>query len=78
LVKTHDLGISFLPGKWEKAWCRLEALAYDRIEMEKIGRRARKLAETQFAREIAVARLLEIIKPNSSPTPADVVDIRIA
>lgn len=78
LVKTHDLGISFLPRKWEKAWCRLEALAYDRIEMETMGRRARKLAETQFAQEIEVARLLDIIKPNSSPTPADVVDIRIA
>ena len=78
LVKTHALGISFLPGKWEKAFSKLEALEHQRAEIDTMGRQARKLAETQFAKEIAVARLIEIIKPNSKPTRADVVDIRTA
>lgn len=78
LVKTHDLGISFLPGKWEKAFARLEELEVNPEEIQKIGNRARKLAETQFAKEIAVGRLIEVIQPNPKSTPAGVVDIRIA
>lgn len=78
LVKTHDLGISFLPGKWEKAFARLEGLESKSEEIQKMGSRARKLAETQFAKEIAVNRLLQVVKPNTNATPADVVGIRIA
>lgn len=78
LVKTHELGISFLPGKWEKAFARLEELESDRDKIQLMGDRARKLAETQFAKELAVSRLIEVIKPTSKATPADVVDIRTA
>ena len=78
LVKTHELGISFLPGKWEKAFVRLEDLESDRDKIQVMGRRARKLAETQFAKELAVSRLIEVIQPSSKATPGDVVDIRTA
>lgn len=78
LVKTHDLGISFLPGKWEKAFSRLEMLESQPDELSKMGDRARKLAEHQFGKEQAVARLLQVVKPNPSATLADVVDIRTA
>lgn len=78
LVKTHDIGFAFLPGKWTKALNRLEALENQPQEILNMGKRARKLAETQFSKELAIARVLEIIRPNSSPTPADAVDIRIA
>ena len=78
LVKTHELGISFLPGKWEKAFVRLEELESDRDKIQVMGRRARKLAETQFAKELAVSRLIEVIQPSSKATPGDVVDIRTA
>ena len=78
LVKTHELGISFLPGKWEKAFARLEELESDRDKIELMGHRARKLAETQFAKELAVSRLIEVIKPTLKATPGDVVDIRTA
>jgi glycosyltransferase involved in cell wall biosynthesis len=78
LVKTHGLGISFLPGKWEKAFAQLEELESQREQIQKMGNQARKLAETQFAKEIAVGRLIEVIKPNPKSTIADVVDIRTA
>jgi glycosyltransferase involved in cell wall biosynthesis len=78
LVKTHGLGISFLPGKWEKAFAQLEELESQREQIQKMGIRARKLAETQFAKEIAVGRLIEVIKPNPKSTTADVADIRTA
>jgi glycosyltransferase involved in cell wall biosynthesis len=78
LVKTHDIGFAFLPGKWTKALNRLEALENQPQEILNMGKRARKLAETRFSKELAIARVLEIIRPNSSPTPADAVDIRTA
>jgi len=78
LVKMHELGISFLPGKWEKAFARLEDLESQRDQIQFMGTRARKLAETQFAKELAVARLTEVIKPTPKSTPAGVVDIRTA
>ena len=78
LVMTHELGISFLPGKWVKAFARLEELESGRDKIQVMGRRARKLAETQFAKELAVGRLIEVIQPSSKATPGDVVDIRTA
>jgi len=78
LVKSHELGISFLPGKWEKAFAKLESLESRPEEIEKIGKRSRKLAETHFSKEMAVSRILEVIQSKSKPTPADVVGIRTA
>jgi glycosyltransferase involved in cell wall biosynthesis len=78
LVKTHELGISFLPGMWGKAFARLEDLESQGDPIQLMGNRARKLAEIQFAKELAVARLIEVIKPTPKATPAGVVDIRTA
>ncbi|MBS4071645.1 MAG: glycosyltransferase, partial [Algoriphagus sp.] len=78
LVKTHGLGISFLPGKWVKAFARLEELESQHDQIQKMGNRARNLAETQFAKELAVSRLIEVIQPTPKATPGDVVDIRTA
>lgn len=78
LVKTHGLGISFLPGKWVKAFARLEELESQQDQIQKMGNRARNLAETQFAKELAVSRLIEVIQPTPKATPGDVVDIRTA
>ena len=78
LVMTHELGISFLPGKWVKAFTRLEELESGRDKIQVMGHRARKLAETQFAKELAVGRLIEVIQPSSKATPGGVVDIRTA
>lgn len=78
LVKTHDLGISFLPGKWEKSFSRMEMLESQPEEVSKMGHRARKLADNQFAKELAVGRLIEVIQPASKATPGGVVDIRTA
>lgn len=78
LVMTHELGISFLPGKWVKAFARLEELESGRDKIQVMGRRARKLAETQSAKELAVGRLIEVIQPSSKATPGGVVDIRTA
>lgn len=78
LVETHEIGLSFLPGEWENAFAELEAFENRREEILKMGTRSRRLAETQFSKEMAIGRLLEIIQPNSKPTLADVVDIRTA
>ena len=78
LVMTHELGISFLPGKWVKAFTRLEELESGRDKIQVMGRRARKLAETQSAKELAVGRLIEVIQPTPKATPGGVVDIRTA
>lgn len=78
LVMTHELGISFLPGKWVKAFTRLEELESGRDKIQVMGYRARKLAETQFAKELAVGRLIEVIQPTPKATPGGVVDIRTA
>ena len=78
LVMTHELGISFLPGKWVKAFARLEELESGRDKIQVMGRRARKLAETQSAKELAVGRLIEVIQPTPKATPGGVVDIRTA
>ncbi len=78
LVKTHELGISCLPGKMEAAFSRLEALDQNRPELERMGKNSRKLAETYFSKEMAVGRLLEVIDPKPKSTQADAADIRIA
>lgn len=78
LVMTHELGIPFRPGKWEKAFARLEDLESQHDLIQKMGYRARKLAENQFAKELAVGRLIEVIQPASKATPGGVVDIRTA
>lgn len=78
IVKTHNLGISFLPGKWEKAFAKLEALEGRPEEIQKLGNRSRRLAESQFGKEMAISRLLEVVQPKSKSTPADVVGIRTA
>jgi glycosyltransferase involved in cell wall biosynthesis len=78
LVKTHELGISCLPGKMEAAFSNLEKLEKNPSELDRLGRNSRKLAETCFSKEIAVSRLLELIKPQPKTTPGVSVDIRTA
>ncbi len=78
LVKTHELGISCLPGKMESAFAKLEKLTENPAEIEGMGKNSRKLAEAYFSKEIAIDRLLQVIKPNPKATQADEVDIRTA
>ncbi|MFN3997468.1 glycosyltransferase family 4 protein [Algoriphagus sp.] len=63
LVKTHELGISCLPGRMKSAFAKLENLADNPAQLELMGKNSRKLAETYFSKEIAVNRLLEVINP---------------
>jgi glycosyltransferase involved in cell wall biosynthesis len=78
LMKTHELGISFLPGKMESTFAMLEKLANNPAEIDQMGRNSRKLAEAYFSKEIAINRLLAVIKPQPNPTQADEVGIRTA
>jgi glycosyltransferase involved in cell wall biosynthesis len=78
LVKTHELGISCLPGKMEAALSKLEKLENNPLELDRLGRNSRTLAETCFSKEIAVCRLLELIQPKPKTTRGDAVDIRTA
>lgn len=78
LVKTHDLGISCLPGKMERAFSNLEQLEQNAIKLRQMAQNSRKLAETYFSKELAVSRLLEVIAPDSRPTPGGEADIRTA
>ncbi|TDQ16966.1 glycosyltransferase involved in cell wall biosynthesis [Algoriphagus boseongensis] len=78
LVKSHQLGIPFLPGKWEKAFQKLEELESNPSEIKKMGQKSRKLAETYFSKEIAVDRLVELIQPKPKPIQSGGVDIRTA
>ena len=78
LVKTHHLGISFLPGKWEKAFAQLEHLDSHPGEIQQMGKISRKLAETYFSKELAVSRLCEILQPKPKLTQGGEVDIRTA
>lgn len=78
LVEMHDIGISFLPGEWERAFSELETFEDRAEEIRKMGLRSRRLAESQFSKEMAIGRLLDVIQPNSKSTQADVVDIRTA
>lgn len=78
LVKTHELGISCLPGKMDSTFAKLEKLAENQVEIEQMGKNSRKLAEAYFSKEIATDRLLQVIKPNPKATQGDAVDIRTA
>lgn len=78
LMKSHELGISCLPGKMESAFAKLEKLAENPPNMDRMGSNSRKLAEAYFSKEIAISRLLAVIKPKPKATQADEVDIRTA
>lgn len=78
LMKTHELGISCLPGKLDSTFSKLEKLAENPAEMDRMGRNSRKLAEAYFSKEIAIERLFQVIKPKPKSTQADEVDIRTA
>jgi len=78
LVKTHELGISCLPGKMEAAFAKLENLEQSQSELDRMGRSSRKLAESYFSKELAVSRLLEVVDPKPNTTPGGVADIRTA
>jgi glycosyltransferase involved in cell wall biosynthesis len=78
LVKEHHLGISCLPGKMEVAFRQLEHLDQDRAVLEKMGINSRRIAAVYFSKELAVARLLEVVNPSSTPKQGDEADIRTA
>lgn len=78
LVKTHQIGISFLPGKWESAFAKLENLEKESEKLLEMGKKSRILAEQVFSKDQAVARLLEVIQPIHKSTPGAEVDIRTA
>ena len=78
LVKSHDLGIAFLPGKWEKAWEKLEELESQPMRIHAMGQRSRQLASFYFSKELAVSRVLEVVESRPKPTLDSSADIRIA
>lgn len=78
LMKTHELGVSCLPGKMESTFAKLEKLAENPAEIDQMGRNSRKLAEAYFSKEIAINRLLAVIKPQPNTTQAVEADIRTA
>ena len=78
LVKTHELGISCLPGKMAAAFAKLESLEQNQSELDRMGRNSRKLAERYFSKELAVSRLLEVVDPKPKATPGGAADIRTA
>ncbi len=78
LVKTHELGISCLPGKMESAFSKLEELEQNPQQLARMGQNSRKLAETYFSKELAVSRLLEAISPQPKPTLGGEAGIRTA
>jgi glycosyltransferase involved in cell wall biosynthesis len=79
LVKTHELGISCLPGKMDAAFAKLEKLEENPSALNRMSKNSRILAETYFSKEIAVSRLLELIKPQpKTTTQGGAVDIRTA
>lgn len=61
LVKTHQLGVSCQPSKLEPAFAKLEKLAENPNELDKMGHNSRKLAEQFFTKEQAVSRLKLVI-----------------
>lgn len=78
LVKEHHLGISCLPGKMEAAFRQLEHLDQDRAVLEKMGINSRRIAAVYFSKELAVARLLEVVNPSTTPRQGGEADIRTA
>ena len=78
LVKTHELGISCLPGKMESAFSKLEELEQNPQQLARMDQNSRKLAETYFSKELAVSRLLEAISPQPKPTLGGEAGIRTA
>ena len=78
LVKSHDLGIAFLPGKWEKAWEKLEELESQPMRIHAMGQRSRQLASFYFSKELAVSRVLEVVESRPKLTLDSSADIRIA
>lgn len=79
LVKTHELGISCLPGKMNAAFAKLEKLEENPSALNRMSKNSRILAETYFSKEIAVSRLLELIRPQpKATTQGGAVDIRTA
>ena len=78
LVKTHHLGITMLPGKWDKAFAKLEHLESHREEITQMEKMSRKLAETYFSKDLAVSRLAEILQPQPKLTQGGEADIRTA
>lgn len=78
LVKTHQLGISCLPGKMESAFEKLEQLEQNPEKINRMGENARQLAQHLFSKDQAINRLVEVIRPESRSTPGGEVGIRIA
>lgn len=78
LVKSHELGIAFLPGKWEKAWEKLEELESQPMRIHAMGQRSRQLASFYFSKELAVSRVLEVVESRPKLTLDSSADIRIA
>jgi glycosyltransferase involved in cell wall biosynthesis len=68
LVKENKLGISCLPHKLESAFTELENLENHPEKIVHMSRNSRQLAEKYFSKEIAVARLNQVIQPSDSPT----------
>jgi hypothetical protein len=68
LVKENKLGISCLPQKLESAFVELENLENHPEKIVQMSRNSRQLAEKYFSKEIAVARLNQVIQPSDSPT----------
>jgi glycosyltransferase involved in cell wall biosynthesis len=57
LMKTHQLGISYLPARVEDAFAKLENLEQNPEELIKMGQNARRLTEQCFTKEHAISHL---------------------
>jgi len=79
LMKANHLGISCLPSKLYKTFVQLEELAENPGQIQDMARNSRRLAESYFSKEIAVARLIHVLDPDANPSAlGDEVDIQTA
>lgn len=67
LSKENKLGVSFLPGKLETSFSKLENLENNQELLLQMKRNSRNLAEQYFSKKLAVSKVLQVIDPIKFP-----------
>lgn len=67
LSKENKLGVSFLPGKLEESFSKLENLEENPALLMQMKQNSRTLAERYFSKELAVSKILQVIDPSKFP-----------